>query len=98
MQYKINMIKLIMIIYLSQCEALDIFSCNDTNPKMTGDFICKVNNNYDNTNVPGTLPLILDSKIAIDDITEVDETHKSITVQVWIALEWADSGLITKLM
>ena len=95
---KINMIKLIMIIFLSQCEALDFFSCNDTNPKMTGDFICKVNNNYDNTKVPGTLPLILDSKISIDDITEVDETHKSITIQVWIALKWADPGLITKLM
>ena len=93
------MITLIIIIFWSQCGASKLFSCNDTHPKVTtGDFICKVNKNYDNTKVPGTLPLILDSRIYIDDITDVDETHKSITIQIWIAVEWADPGLFTKLL
>ena len=92
------MITLIIIAFLIQCEASELFSCNNTNPKMTGDFLCKVNENYDNTKVPGTLPLILGSRIYIFDITEVDEIRKFITIQVWIALEWADPGLITKLL
>ena len=87
------MITLLLILLINQCQALKLIPCNDTNHTMTGDYICKVNSNYDKTKVPGTLPLILGSEIWIYDITEVDEIHNSITLQAWIALVWTDPGL-----
>ena len=84
---------LLLFLLIRHCQALKLVACDDTNHTMTGDYICKVNQNYDKTKVPGTLPLILDSHIWIYDITEVDEIHNSITLQGWIALAWSDPNL-----
>ena len=43
------MIALYIIIILKYCLALDLISCNDTNYKNEGDYICKIDPNYDKT-------------------------------------------------
>ena len=75
--------------------ALKLISCNDTEYKLTqtGDYICKVNQNYDKSKVPGISPLILDSGIYIDGVTKVDETHNSITIHAYISFWWTDPDL-----
>ena len=75
--------------------ALKLISCNDTDYKLTqtGDYLCKVNQNYDHSKVPGISPLILGSGIAIDEVSEVDETHNSITIHAYITFWWTDPDL-----
>ena len=74
------MIPLLVVIFLRHCLALGLVSCNDSNVSIQGDYICKIDPNYDKTKIPGTLPLILDSWIYITDITEVNEEDNSITL------------------
>ena len=87
------MIALYIIIILKCCLALDLISCNDTNYKSEGDYICKIDPNYDKTKVPGPSPLILDSYIRINDIAEVNEKRNSITLFAWMFIQWNDPGL-----
>ena len=89
-----------IVIFIISCLkvhslALKLISCNDTEYKLTqtGDYICKVNQNYDKSKVPGILPLILGSTIAIDEVSEVDETHNSITIHAYITFWWTDPDL-----
>ena len=90
-----------IVIFIISCSlivhsfALKLISCNDTEYKLTqtGDYICKVNQNYDKSKVPGILPLILDSYIVIYEVSEVDETHNSITFHAYISFSWTDPDL-----
>ena len=92
------MLKSIFIIsclFLVHSMALKLKSCNDTKYAMTqtGDYICKFNQNYDKTKVPGISPIVLDSGISIDEVTKVDETHNSITIHAYISFWWTDPDL-----
>ena len=87
------MIPLLVVIFLRPCLSLELISCNDSNVSIQGDYICKIDPNYDKTKIPGTLPLILDSRIYITDITEVNEEDNSITLHAIFNVIWIDPGL-----
>ena len=88
-----------IVIFIISCllivHSLALKLCNDTEYKLTqtGDYICKVNQNYDKSKVPGISPIVLDSGISIDEVTKVDETHNSITIHAYISFWWTDPDL-----
>ena len=87
------MISFLVILFLRSCLALELIACNDSNAMMHSDYICKIDQNYDKTKVPGTQPLILDSWIDIIDVTKVNEELNSITLHAWFFIQWTDPGL-----
>ena len=88
------MITLLVMLFFRHCLTLELITCSDSNVTIIKqDYICKNDPNYDKTKVPGTLPLILESKLYIRDVTKVNEEDNSITLHTWINFVWIDPGL-----
>ena len=88
------MIPLLVMIFLKHCLTLELIACNDSNVTMIQhDYICKNDQNYDKTKLPGTLPLILESNLFIRDVTKVNEEDNSITLHAIFNVLWIDPGL-----
>ena len=85
---------LLITLLVGKCFSVELISCKDPNGiKNEGNHLCKVKDNYDRTSVPRPLPLNLDSRIEIYDISDIDEVAHSITIHFKIYLEWYDVGL-----
>ena len=88
------MIPLLVMIFFRHCLTLELITCSDSNVTIIQhDYICKNDQNYDKTKLPGTLPLILESSLWIRDVTKVNEEDNSITLHTWINVVWNDPGL-----
>ena len=88
------MIPFLVMIFFKHCLTLELKICSDSNFTITQhDYICKNDQNYDKTKLPGTLPLILESNLFIRDVTKVNEEDNSITLHTWINVVWNDPGL-----
>ena len=80
--------------YLSVSAILD--SCDDDifkNELKTGNWICKLDKNYEISEVPGPHPQNLDSKLQIYEVSGVDETEHTISIHFKHYIQWTDMGL-----
>ena len=80
------------LILLKLCWGLELKSCN----KAPHDQLCKVNENYNNNKVPGSLPITLRPEIGISNVAEVNVNEGSITIFVDLAVEWEDRNIAHK--
>ena len=85
---------ILLLLLLQYCSAVELISCN--NGSNVGDFICKINENYDKTRIPGKLPLNLHPVLDIHDILEVNEVEGLVTIYLTISVGWIDEGLLYK--
>ena len=81
----------------SQISSNLLVSCDNTfNNNFIGDYICHVDKVYDKNKVPGKLPLTLNSRFEIFDVSEINEIDHSITIYLMIRIHWNDPGLSYK--
>ena len=81
----------------SQISSNVLVSCDDKFSKdFIGDYICHVDKVYDKNKVPGKLPLTLNSRFEIFDVSEINEIDHSITIYFMIRIHWNDPGLSYK--
>ena len=59
---------------------------------MDGDHVCK-SEKYNQNQIPGTPPIIVEPKLDIFDVTEVNEIDHSITIYFRFVAFWTDPGL-----
>ena len=58
--------------------------------------ICKLQNHYDIFEVPQPRPVTLEVLLNVQDIIEVDEDDKSLTIFIDLKVFWNDSRLLLK--
>ena len=92
--HKYNIMVILLVVLLSRlCLAIKLIACNDSFNAVRNDYICKIDQDYDKAKVPGTLPLVLDSRIYIIDVTKVNDELNFITLHAMIFITWIDPGL-----
>lgn len=84
------------ILLFGKCESADLYNCDDEvfdKVYKTGNWMCKLDKNYDELSVPKPSPLHLDSKIQIYEISDVDEVEHTISIHFKHYVIWTDYGL-----
>ena len=89
-----KMQQILAFILLKQCWGLKLESksCKDT----SYDKLCTLSENYNNYEVPGSLPLILMPVFDIQNIAEVNINEGSITIFVELNVNWEDQNIVYK--
>ena len=85
-----KMQQILAFILLKQCWGLKLESCKDT----SYDKLCTLSENYNNYEVPGSLPLILMPVFDIQNIAEVNINEGSITIYVELYVNWEDQNIV----
>ena len=84
------LITIIFYAFLSKSYG-ELISCNNNTHK--GNFLCKIDENYDKGRTPRPLPVSLDSKVRIYDISDIDEVEHTITMYLRLYVNWPDTRL-----
>ena len=77
-------------------ESAKFYSCDDdifNNDLKSGNWICKLDNNYDRTTVPEPLPQKLDSLLQIYEVSDINEIEHTISIHFKHYIQWTDNGL-----
>ena len=82
-----------MLLLLKSCFAFELKHCKNA----SHDQLCKLQDDYDETKVPGSLPLNLTpSTTDILEVNDVNEIEGSITVFLQLVVDWDDENLSYK--
>ena len=84
-----KMLRTLAFLLIEQCLGLELKSCNNA----PHDQLCIVNDNYDKNKVPGTLPLTILPRFDILEVAEVNIIDGSITVMIFLAVDWKDQNI-----
>ena len=85
--------RILTLFLFNSCFAFELKHCKNA----SHDQICKLQDDYDKTKVPGSLPLTLSpSTTNIFEVTEVNVIEGSITVDLLLAVGWHDENLSYK--
>ena len=77
-------------------ESTPLYACNDeifNNELKDGNWICKIDKDYDKNTVPKPLPQKLDSILQIYEVSDVDEIEHTISIHFKHYIRWTDKGL-----
>ena len=88
-----NRLRILTLLLLNPCFAFELKPCKSA----SYDQLCKLQDDYDETKVPGSLPLTLTpSTTDIIEVNEVDEIKGSITIFLQLVVDWSDENLSYK--
>ena len=88
-----NMLRILTFVLFNPCFAFELKHCKNA----YDDQLCKLQDDYDETKVPGSLPLTLTpSTTDIIEVNEVDEIKGSITIFLQLVVDWSDENLSYK--
>ena len=77
----------------NSCFGFELKHCKNA----SYDQLCKLQDDYDDTKVPGSLPLTLTpSTMNIFEVTEVNVMEGSITVFLQLVVDWDDENISYK--
>ena len=77
-------------------ESTPLYTCDDEifgNELKAGNWICKLDKDYDRTTVPKPLPQKLDSILQIYEVSDVNEIDHTISIHFKHYIRWTDPGL-----
>ena len=79
-----------MLLFLKPCWSVELRSCNSTVENQ----LCKLQEFYDKTKVPGRIPITLTPAIVdILEVSEVNVIERSMTVYLRLVVDWEDLNL-----
>ena len=79
-----------MLIFVKFCSCIELKTCKNTPENQ----LCKVQEFYDKTKVPGRIPITLTPTIFdILEVSEVNVIERSMTVYLRLAVTWEDRNL-----
>jgi hypothetical protein len=79
-----------MCTLLQGSNSLELKSCTEANEEIT---VCKTGLMYQNNVPPEPFPALLNSKVAITDIVDVNTESNTMTIFADIILVWNDSAI-----
>ena len=85
-----NMFRILILYFLKHCLSAELKSCQIA--PQPYDYLCKVQEDYDKTQVPGK-PLSLDLYYDIHEVEKVNEVESTITVSLELFAAWDDQKL-----
>ena len=79
-----------MLLFVKCCWCVELKSCNNTPENQ----LCKVEEIYDKTKVPGRKPITL-TPVTLDilEVAEVNVIERSMTVYLRLVVDWDDRNL-----
>ena len=81
---------IVMLLFIKTCWSVDLKSCNSSLENQ----LCKQQEFYDKTKVPGNIPITLRPTIFdILEVSEVNVIERSMTVYLRLAVGWEDRNL-----
>ena len=79
-----------MLLFVKSCWCVELKSCNNTPENQ----LCKVEEIYDKTKVPGRKPITLTPlTLHILEVAEVNVIERSMTVYLRLVVDWDDRNL-----
>ena len=79
-----------MLLIIKPCWSVELKSCNSTLENQ----LCKLQEFYDKTKVPGSIPITLTPAIVdILEVSEVNVIERSMTVYLRLVVDWEDLNL-----
>ena len=88
-----NMLRILTFLLFNPCFAFELKHCKNA----YDDQLCKLQDDYDETKVPGSLPLTLTpSTNDIIEVNEVNEIEGTINLFLQLVVDWGDENLSYK--
>ena len=83
-------LRILILLLFNSCFAFELKSCK----KALDDQLCKLQDDYDETKVPGSLPLTLIPRTTdIMEVTDINVIEGSVTIFLSLVIDWDDPNL-----
>ena len=82
-------LRIITLLLFNTRFAFELKTCKSA----SYDQLCKLQDDYDETKVPGSLPLTLTPLIGIMEVTDVNVIEGYVTIVLLLVVDWKDQNL-----
>ena len=81
---------ILILLFVNPCWSVELKTCNNTPENQ----LCKVQEFYDKTKVPGMIPItLIPVTLDILEVAEVNVIERSMSVYLRLVVDWEDDNL-----